>query len=97
MDSVSQAYCLTLARGLSPEQFLARLGAEVETSRRVGTELSAPSFEVWDAYEGDRLFVGATTVRGNAAEWVLGLEVNGYLGVTPTVMVPVSAGTRAVG
>jgi hypothetical protein len=55
---VSQAYCLTLARGLTPALFLERFGA--------------------------------------GADWALGLEVNGSLGVTPEAIVPLSAGTRVV-
>jgi uncharacterized protein DUF6461 len=96
MDDVSQSYCLTLARGLTPAQFLARLGAEISAPSRTGAELSPPSFEVWDRYQGEALFIGATTVRGADAGWVLGLEINGYLGVTPEAIVPVSAGTRVV-
>jgi Family of unknown function (DUF6461) len=96
IDGLSQAYCLTLARGLTPAQFLVRLGAQIAAPSRTGAELSQPSFEIWDRYHGEALFIGATTVRGAGADWVLGLEVNGYLGVTPAAIVPVSAGTRVV-
>ncbi len=96
IDDMSQAYCLTLARGLTPAQFLARLGAQIAEPSRTGAELSLPSFEVWDEYQGEALFIGATPVRGGGADWALGLEVNGYLGVTPAAIVPVSAGTRVV-
>jgi hypothetical protein len=95
IDSVSQAYCLTLARGLTPQQFLNRLGAHVQASPRTGTELTEPSFDVWEEYQGGALFIGATTLPDNT-DWVLGLEVNGYLGVTPAAMLPVSAGTTVV-
>jgi hypothetical protein len=40
--------------------------------------------------------IGVTVVPGSDADWALGLEVNGYLGVTPDVLVPLSAGTCAV-
>lgn len=96
IDSLSQAYCLTLVRALTPTQFLARLGAQIAGPSRAGTELSLPSFEVWDQYQGQALFIGATTVRGAGADWALGLEVNGYLCVTPAAIVPLSAGTRLV-
>jgi hypothetical protein len=96
IDDLSQAYCLTLARGLTPAQFLERLGAQIEAPSRSGTELSLPSFETWDRYQGQALFIGATTVRGTEAEWALGLEVNGFLGVTPAAIVPLSAGTTVV-
>lgn len=96
VDDVSQAYCLTLARGLTPGQFLERLGARIEAPSRTGTELSLPSFETWDQYEGQALFIGATTVRGTDADWALGLEVNGFLGVTPAAIVPLSASATVV-
>jgi hypothetical protein len=96
VDDLSQAYCLTLARGLTPAQLLSRLGAQITAPSRAGAELSLPSFEVWDKYQGEALFIGATTVRGPGADWALGLEVNGYLGVTPAAIVPASAGTTVV-
>jgi hypothetical protein len=96
IDSLSQAYCLTLARGLTPALFLERLGAQIVTPSRTGAELSLPSFETWDRYHGQALFIGATTVRGTDASWALGLEVNGFLGVTPAAIVPLSAGTTVV-
>lgn len=96
IDDLSQAYCLTLTRGLTPAQFLERLGAQIEAPSRTGYELSMPSFEAWDRYQGQALFIGATTVRGTDADWALGLEVNGFLGVTPEAIVPLSAGTTVV-
>lgn len=96
IDGLSQAYCLTLARGLTPALFLERLGAQIAAPSRTGAELSLPSFETWDRYHGQALFIGATTVRGTGANWVLGLEVNGFLGVTPAAIVPLSAGTTVV-
>lgn len=96
VEDMSQAYCLTLARGLTPAQFLERLGAQIEAPSRTGLELSVPSFEAWDRYQGQALLIGVTTVRGTDAEWALGLEENGFLGVTPEAIVPLSAGTTVV-
>jgi hypothetical protein len=96
LDGLSRAYCVTLVRELTPEQFLERLGAQVEAPSLTGAELILPSFEVWDKYDGQALFIGATTVHGANADWALGLEVNGFLGVTPAAIVPLSAGTTVV-
>jgi hypothetical protein len=96
IDGLAQAYCLTLARGLTPAQFLERLGARIAAPSRSGAELSLPSFETWDTYQGHALFIRATAVSGADAAWALGLEVNGFLGVTPAAIVPLSAGSTVV-
>jgi hypothetical protein len=91
-----QAYCLSLVRGLTPRDFLARLQAAPQASRTGFWALAEPSFEIWDKYQGELLFIGATTVPGDGGDWVLGAEVNGFAGVTPELIVPVSARTRVV-
>ncbi len=93
-----EAYCLTLARGLTPAEFLAGLDARPEAPLTGISALYEPSYEVWDDNEqaGDRLFVAVTTVPGDGGDWALGVEINGYLGVTPEAVAPLSAGTRIV-
>jgi hypothetical protein len=97
-----EAYCLTLARGLAPAEFLARLGARPEAPRTGITALYVPSFDVWAdneqiaAGQPFSLFIGVTAVPGDGGDWALGVEINGYLGVTPHAIVPLSAGTRLV-
>lgn len=93
---LAEAYCLTLVRGLTPEEFLARLGAQAEIAPRMLNEFYEPTFEVWEEHQGKVLFIGATSVPGEGGDWVLAVEVNGYLGVTEAAMVPLSAGTRVV-
>jgi hypothetical protein len=94
LDEVSGAYCLTLARGLTPQQFLARIGARVDPAPRRGLDsLAEASAEIWARHEGERLLIGVTTVPGG---WALAMELNGHLGVTPGVIVPLSAGTVVV-
>jgi hypothetical protein len=97
-DPIFEAYCLTLARGLTPAEFLARLGARPEAPRTGISALYEPSYDVWADNEqaGQYLFIGATPVSGNDSDWVLGVEINGHLGVTPKAIVPLSAGTRVV-
>jgi hypothetical protein len=95
-EGLFDAYCLTLARALTPDEFLARIDARPDTSRTGVDELFAPSMELWERFPDAGLMIGVTVVRGGEADWALGLEVNGFLGVTPEVLVPLSAGTRVV-
>lgn len=83
-------YCITLARGVTPEEFLTRIGAEVESFTRDADGLMHFSGH------GDGLPIGATTVIGEDGPWTLGVEWNGYAGVTEEIMLPASAGTRIV-
>lgn len=95
-SALSEAYCLTLARGLSPAEFLARIGAQERAPRTGLSALFWPSMRLWEQERVESLFIGATAVTGDGGAWVLGVEVNGFLGVTEEVIVPVSAGTRLV-
>ncbi|GAA4203018.1 DUF6461 domain-containing protein [Actinocatenispora rupis] len=92
------AYCLTLVRGVSPAEFLTRLGADVRPGPLpLGDEFVDLSFQYWGApHYGDVQLIGATVARGGDADWTLAFEVNGHLGVTPSVMAPVAAGTTLV-
>jgi Family of unknown function (DUF6461) len=100
--AIFEAYCLTLARSLTPTEFLARIGARPEALRTGISALYEPSYDLWAAnarqasYHDDSLFIGVTAVPGNGGEWALGVEINGHLGVTPEAIVPLSAGTRLV-
>jgi hypothetical protein len=101
LEGLSDAYCLTLARGLTPAQFLARLNARPDIPRTGIDGLFEPSMDMWDEVlkKGgmeEELLIGVTTVPGDGGDWALAVEVNGYLGVTPGVIVPLSAGTRVV-
>lgn len=49
--------------------------------------------ETWRRHSAERFLIGATAVQG---DWVLGLEVNGYLGTLPELVEPLSRGTRLV-
>lgn len=88
-ENLMQAYCVTLVRGLTPEELLRELKAE-PGPRITGVEgLCEPSYEVRASYE---LFVGATSV----GDWSLMVEFNGYLGVTNEAMIPLSRGRSVV-
>ncbi len=96
-DSIGQAYCLTLAHGLTPAQFLARVSA-VPSGTSEGLEaIGVRSQELWEQDPVEHAIIGVTEVRdADGSPWALGVEVNGFLGATPEVIAPLSAGTRAV-
>jgi hypothetical protein len=100
--AIFEAYCLTLARGVASAEFLARLGARPEAPRTGIGALYEPSYDVWAdnerraTHHDFNLFIGVTSVPGDGGDWALGVEINGFLGVTPEAIVPLSAGTRIV-
>jgi hypothetical protein len=96
LDHFAQAYCLTLARGLEPREFLTRIGARPLEPLTGLDALFEPSMDAWDENGGAETLIGVTTVTGDGGPWTLGVEVNGYLGVTPELVAPVSAGTMIV-
>ncbi|GAA2457168.1 hypothetical protein GCM10010191_91090 [Actinomadura vinacea] len=99
---LAEAYCLTLVRGLSPPQVLARLGARTNGPHVTGIErlpaLDLPAAEqliavtlIEDVQTGT-----GTAGTGPPRRWALAVEPNGRLGVTEEAIVPLSAGTRLV-
>lgn len=90
---LSEAYCVTLVRGVTPDELLDRFGVTGDRESLYGVEaLVEPSFAQWSVHEGDVLFVGAAAV----GDWAVAVEVNGYLGVTAELLDRLSAGTRLV-
>jgi hypothetical protein len=90
-------YCITLIRGLAPEEFLSRIGAEVESGTRDVAGLEKLCFEAASFDRRDqRLAIGTTAVAGDGGPWTLGVEWNGFIGVTDELMRPASVGTRIV-
>src|SRR5438105_12347894 len=76
-DSIGQAYCLTLAEGLTPAQFLDRIGA-VPAGTSEGLEaIGARSQELREQDPVSRAIIGVTEVRdAGGSPWALGVEVN---------------------
>jgi Family of unknown function (DUF6461) len=97
-DGLFSAYCLTLVRGVTQQEFMDRLGARIMfDALRLGEQFTEISFGYWgEPHFGDVQFIGATTVAGDGGHWTLALEVNGHLGVTPEMVIPVSAETTLV-
>lgn len=89
-------YCVTLARGLTPREFLARIGADIEPSDRDAEGLE--EFCADSAIDGAsyRLPIGATSVTGDGGPWTLAVEWNGFAGTVEELLLASSAGTRVV-
>lgn len=81
---LARAYCLTLVRGVSPQQFLGRLGAAGDPVQLKGVDALV------DAAEPG--FVAAT----EAGKWTLAVEPGGVLGTTERRVRSLSHGTRLV-
>jgi hypothetical protein len=90
------AYCITLVQGLTPEEFLSRIGAEVEPHTRDADGLDELCADVDFDGGAHRLPIGTTAVTGDGGLWTLGVEWNGFASVTDEIMKPASAGTRIV-
>ncbi|NRQ32486.1 hypothetical protein HII36_11640 [Nonomuraea sp. NN258] len=104
--SLWEAYCITLVKGLAPEDVVTRLDARTEDvvarfSDWFDDVPSGMSFDDLDnaAYAGPGPyggwpghFFGATDVGG----WCLIVEPNGFMGSRPKIIKPLSAGTRLV-
>jgi uncharacterized protein DUF6461 len=92
------AYCLTLVRGLTPREFMGRLGASIVPDvLRLDEQFYEISSGFWgEPHFGHVQFIGATTVAGDGGDWTLALEINGHLGVTYETVSPASSGTRLV-
>jgi Family of unknown function (DUF6461) len=90
---LAEAFCLTMVRGLSPDEMLSRLGRGGNGTRLTGAAaLERSAEEAWNENDGEVSFIGVTSV----GEWSLAVEPNGYLGSVERVVVPLSAGTRLV-
>ncbi|MFF3444586.1 DUF6461 domain-containing protein [Streptosporangium sp. NPDC002721] len=86
---LANAYCLTYVRGLTPEEVVTRLGVR-------GEDCSQMTLDELIWYSGlnfhEQQSFGAVAV----GDWTLLVEVNGLLGTTEEVILPLSAGTRLV-
>lgn len=87
-----EAYCVTLVKGLAPEELIRELGAEPDERVTGVADLAEPSYDAWDEYGGDELLVGAAAL----GDWTLMVEYNGYVGNAARVMLPVSRGRTVV-
>ncbi|WP_369168047.1 DUF6461 domain-containing protein [Streptomyces sp. R28] len=89
---LTEAYCVTLVRGLAPEALLTELKAAPKPGLTGVDALVEPSYDEWDDHDGEMLFVGVTAVD----DWSLMVEFNGYLGIRAKAMLPVSRGRTVV-
>lgn len=94
--NLREGYCLTLVRGTTVADFLRGVQAEARGDAHGLVELEQRAWAAWDEHDGSRFVVGATSVPGEQGEWVLGLEINGFLGIRENLVGPLSRGTRLV-
>ncbi|GAA1590175.1 hypothetical protein GCM10009678_85660 [Actinomadura kijaniata] len=95
-SDLAEAYCVVLVRGVTVQEFLRGMQAKPQGNLSGYTELEQRTRDVWEQHSGNEYLIGATTVPGDQGEWVLGLEINGYLGTLPHLVAPLSSGTRLV-
>lgn len=84
---IAEAYCVTLVRGLSPDEVMSRLQGRPQAPLHGIAAVVDAAFAQHDLEERDRQFVAMTTV----GSWTLLIEPNGYLGVTEDRALPASA------
>lgn len=93
-----EGYTLTLVRGLTPREYLDRIGARQQEDCDGFDHFIAQDLEFQDEQDdwGDRMFVGATLVHGEDADWVLAIEINGGIEIRTDAMKHATRGTRGV-
>ncbi|MEV6048500.1 DUF6461 domain-containing protein [Streptomyces xanthochromogenes] len=93
-----EGYTLTLVRGLTPREYLDRIGAQTQEDCDGFDDFIARNHEFQDDQDswGDRMFVGATPVNDEDADWVLVLEINGGIEFHTDAMKYATRGTRGV-
>ncbi|MGI5165629.1 DUF6461 domain-containing protein [Spirillospora sp. CA-253888] len=90
---LGEGHCLTVASGLSSQEFLDRIGAE-DQGEAVGLN---GLWERWEELESsDTMVIGVATVPGDGSDWALAVEIFGVHGVYGELLRPLSAGGRAV-
>ncbi|TDB88248.1 DUF6461 domain-containing protein [Actinomadura sp. 7K534] len=95
-SELADAYCALLARGLSVQDYLRGMHATPCGTVSGYADLERRSSDVWREHPGQQYLIAATTLPGDQGEWLLGLEVNGFLGTIPHLVEPLSRGTRLV-
>jgi hypothetical protein len=93
-----EGYTLTLIRGLTPREYLDRIGAQQHEDSDGFDNFIARDREFQDDQHdwGDRMFVGATPVHDEDADWVLALEINGGIEIHTDAMKHATRSTRGV-
>lgn len=90
----SDAHCVTLISDTTSPQVIDALGGRTVAHAPGVDALMTRSFEHWgDTHDSETAIIGVTDI---GAGWALIAEVNGYLGVTPELIAPVSAGRTVV-
>lgn len=90
-SELSNAYCITLVRGISPTDLLHRLDGREEPSLTGVDEADEAAYDLLSADDSRQLLAMSAV-----GDWTLMIEPNGYLGVSEEWALPASAGTRWV-
>ncbi|MDN3022290.1 DUF6461 domain-containing protein [Streptomyces sp. S.PB5] len=96
-DGLLEGYCVTLVDAITPARLLEELGAAPGIRVTGVPALFEPAFEFWDRQDDgddgdDEMFVGVAALDG----WAVMVEIHGCVGVTSSVMGPVSKGRTVV-
>jgi hypothetical protein len=89
---LAAAYCLTYVRSVTPEELLRRADVQRIFEYPGLGDLFDPSYEAWEREGDGGLLLAAVPLTG----WALGVEVNGYLGISAEVAGRMSRGTELV-
>ena len=94
---LAEGYYLTLAEGISPQEFLVRIGSELQ-DRADGIQGLRDREEAFfdSGRYCDELLVGVAAVEGMGGAWAMGLATDSCIGVFDELMVPLSAGCRMI-
>ncbi|MFE3206430.1 DUF6461 domain-containing protein [Embleya sp. NPDC059237] len=95
---IEVGYCLTLVRGVPPEEVLRVMSAEPRGGCRDAKELFERRDElVAESDEWDESFLaGVCAVPGEGGDWTLVLHFDGGIGMRPRFLEVLSTGSRAV-
>ncbi|TDC38340.1 hypothetical protein E1281_39200 [Actinomadura sp. KC345] len=95
-SELAEAYCAVLVRDLTVRDYLRGMRATPDGDVSGYAGLERRTSDVWEEHSGNQFLIAATTVPADQGEWLLGLEVNGFLGTVPHLVEPLSRGTRLV-
>ncbi|MEV6108799.1 DUF6461 domain-containing protein [Streptomyces sp. NPDC051940] len=90
--SLAEAYCLTLVRGLTPQEALEAFGAQPRDRGRGVRTVEEFAYEAWNTHDGQQGYVAAAAL----GDWTVAVEPNGYLATLDSVLDRLSAGRTLV-
>ncbi|MEV8406233.1 DUF6461 domain-containing protein [Streptomyces niveus] len=95
-DRIRAMYCMTYVKGLTPSEFLARVGVTPYPDQDGLSSLYSTHWTDPLDIDNHWRFIGATQVQGDGGPWTLAIESNGWIGESDEYMSPASAGTQVL-